>query len=74
VLASVVRIYFFDPELNAMSRGLYYLVFLIFAMLMSWATPRADELEVRVAERTAELTRANEELRLEIAERKQAEY
>ncbi len=31
------------------------------------------ELEVRVQERTAELSRANEELRLEITERKQAE-
>ena len=31
------------------------------------------ELEVRVQERTAELARANEELRLEIAERRQAE-
>ena len=31
------------------------------------------ELEVRVQERTAELARANEELRLEIADRKQAE-
>jgi PAS domain S-box-containing protein len=32
-----------------------------------------NELEVRVAERTAELTRANEDLKLEIAERQHAE-
>src|SRR5437660_6896918 len=56
VLASLVRIYFFEPELNTVSRGLYYLVFLIFALLMSWATRPRDELEVRVAELAAELT------------------
>ena len=32
-----------------------------------------DELEVRVAERTAELNKTNEQLRLELGERKQAE-
>ncbi len=32
-----------------------------------------DELEIRVQERTAELTKVNEELRIEIAERKRAE-
>jgi PAS domain S-box-containing protein len=73
VLASIVRIYFFEPELNVMSRGVYYLVFLLFALLMSRATRVRDELEERVAERTVELTRANEDLNLEIAERKRAE-
>ena len=32
-----------------------------------------DELEMRVAQRTAELQRINEQLHLEIAERRQAE-
>jgi C4-dicarboxylate-specific signal transduction histidine kinase len=73
MLASVVRIYFFEPELNAMSRGVYYLVFLIFALLMIRATRARNELEQRVAERTAELTRANEDLKLEIAQRKRTE-
>jgi PAS domain S-box-containing protein len=73
VLASIVRIYFFEPELNVISRGVYYLVFLIFALLMTRATRARDELEERVAERTAELTRANADLTLEIAERKRAD-
>ncbi len=73
VLASIVRIYFFEPELNVMSRGVYYLVFLLFVLLMSRATGARDKLEERVAERTVELTRANEDLSLEIAERKRAE-
>jgi PAS domain S-box-containing protein len=74
VLASIVRSYLFEPGLNIVSRALYDLVFLIFALLMTLVARARDELEVRVAVRTAELTRANEELRLEIAERKQAEY
>jgi K+-sensing histidine kinase KdpD len=74
LLASVVRSYFFEPGINAESRVLYSLVFLIFALLMTRATRVRNELEVRVAERTAELTRANEDLKLEISERKQAEY
>jgi len=73
VLASLVRNYFFEPEVNTLSRVLYDLVFLVFALLMTGVRRARDELEVRVAERTAELTRANEELRLEIAERNRAE-
>ena len=48
-------------------------VFLVFALLMIWLTRSRDELEVKVAERTAELTAANEKLKLEIAERKRVE-
>src|ERR1700693_1621638 len=73
VLSSLVRTYFFEPETNAVSRLLYDVVFVVFALLMSQVTRARNELETRVAERTADLTRANEELMLEIAERKQAE-
>ena len=73
VLASLVRTYFFEPEANAVSRLLYDLVFLVFALLMSQGTRARNELEARVAKRTADLTRANEELMLEIAERTRAE-
>jgi PAS domain S-box-containing protein len=73
VLSALVRTYMFNPEVNSLSRVLYDVVFLVFALLMVGATRARDELEVRVAQRTAELTRANEELSLEITERKHAE-
>jgi C4-dicarboxylate-specific signal transduction histidine kinase len=73
VLSALVRSYVFDPAINNISRVLYDLVFLVFALLMTAVTRTRDDLEVRVAERTAELTRANEELKLEIAERNRAE-
>jgi PAS domain S-box-containing protein len=73
LLSLLVRDYFFEPEINALSRVLYSLVFLIFALVMIGVTRARNELELRVAERTAELTRANKDLKLEIAERKRAE-
>lgn len=73
VLSALVRSYVFDPAINNISRVLYDLVFLVFALLMTAVTRTRDDLEVRVAQRTAALTRANEDLKLEIAERNRAE-
>jgi PAS domain S-box-containing protein len=52
---------------------LYDSVFLVFALLMIRLTWERDDLAVKVAERTAELTGANEKLRIEVVEHKQAE-
>ena len=72
VLASIIR-YSHWSEAGPVSRALYDLVFVIFAFLMMGVTRARNELELRVAQRTAELTRVNEDLNLEIAERKRAE-
>jgi PAS domain S-box-containing protein len=74
VLSSIVRDYFFDPGISTESRLLFDIVFLVFALLMMRVTRSRNELERRVVERTAELTRSNDNLRREIAERNQAEY
>ncbi len=74
VLSSIVRDYFFEPGISTESRLLFDLVFLIFASLMTRVVRERKELQRRVAERTAELTRSNESLRREIADRNQAEY
>lgn len=74
VLSSIVRGYFFAPDTSTESRLLYDLVFLVFALLMTHVVRARYELEIRVAERTEDLTRSNENLRREIAERNQAEY
>jgi DNA-binding NtrC family response regulator/PAS domain-containing protein len=73
LLAIMIRSYLFEVEISAVSRVLYDLVFVIFAVLMSWLKRRRSELEEKVAERTAELTGANKELKIEIAERKKAD-
>src|SRR6201984_3336548 len=74
VLSSLVRTYFFEPDTSTESRLLYDLVFLVFALLMMQVARGRKELERRVVERTAELTRSNDTLRREIAERNKAEY
>jgi PAS domain S-box-containing protein len=74
VLSSIVRDYLFEPNTSNESRLLFDLVFLVFAVLMTRVTRVRNLLELRVAERTAELTRSNESLRREIADRNHAEY
>jgi PAS domain S-box-containing protein len=73
LVALIVRNYFFEDEIDAQSRILYGLVFLVFVLVMTRVMRARNELEVRVAERTAELTGANEDLKLEIAKRRQTE-
>jgi PAS domain S-box-containing protein len=74
VLSSIVRDDLFEPNTSIESRVLFDLVFLVFAVLMTRVSRARNELEVRVAARTADLTRSNDELKREIAEHHQAEY
>lgn len=73
ILSSIVRTYFFEPDTSIVARAIYDLVFLIFALVMAQVAHTRNELERKVAERTAELTRSNEELKAEIAGRKKVE-
>src|SRR5258707_3320358 len=62
LLASVIRGFIFEGEPSRLSRVLYELVFLTFAILMNWVRRRKEALEVAIADRTAKLTAANEDL------------
>src|SRR5258705_9383775 len=62
LLSSLIRGYIFEAETSTLSRVLYNLVFLLFAVLMIWVRRSRDALEVEVADRTAKLTAANEDL------------
>src|SRR5580692_5623486 len=63
LLSSLIRSFIFEGETSRLSRVLYQLVFLTFAILMIWVRRRKEALEVAIVDRTAELTAANEDLR-----------
>ena len=62
LLASLIRGFIFEGKTSSLSRVLYELVFLTFAVLMIWVIRRKEALEVGIADRTARLTAANEDL------------
>ena len=73
VLVIFIRTVLFRPEIDLISRIIYDLVFVLFSVFMAEARRARSELESRVAKRTAAVTQANEELKIEISERKRAE-
>jgi len=73
LLSSVVRDFLFDPRTSAESRLLFDLVFLVFALLMTQVLRDRNQLQLRVAERTAQLTELNENLKREITKHNQVE-
>ncbi|HWF47721.1 MAG TPA: PAS domain S-box protein, partial [Bryobacteraceae bacterium] len=63
LLSSLIRGFISEGETSRLSHVLYDLVFLTFAILMIWVRRRKEALEVAIADRTAKLTAANEDLR-----------
>src|SRR6202047_2355157 len=63
LLSSLILGFIVEGSTSNLSRALYNLVFLLFAVLMIWVRRSRDAVEV--ADRTARLTAANEEFRKE---------
>jgi len=62
LLSSLIRGFIFEGETSSLSRVLYELVFLTFAIVMIWVIRRKEALEVAVTDRTTKLTSANEDI------------
>jgi PAS domain-containing protein len=62
LLASLIRGFIVEGETSSLSHVLYDLVFLTFATLMIWVRRGREAVEVRIADRTAKLTAANDDL------------
>ena len=62
LLSSLIRGFIVEGKTSSLSRVLYELVFLTFAVLMIWVRRRKEALEVAIVDRTAELTAVNEDL------------
>src|SRR5260370_40272264 len=62
LLSSLIRGFIFEGETSSLSRVLYELVFVTFAILMIWVRRRKEALEVAIVDRTAKLTVASEDL------------
>src|SRR6201989_2489142 len=62
LLSSLIRGFLFEDKTSSLARVLYELVFLTFAILMILVTRRKEALEAAIADRTADLTAATEDL------------
>src|ERR1700726_820505 len=63
LLSSLIRGFLFEGETSRYSYVFYDLVFLTFAILMVWVRRKKESLETAIADLTAKLTAANEDLR-----------
>src|ERR1700739_2614335 len=62
LLSSLIRGFISEGETSSLAHVLYDLLFLTFAVLMIWVRRRKEALEVAIADRTADLTAATENL------------
>ena len=63
LLSALIRGFIAEGATSNLARALYNLVFLLFAVLMIWVRRSKNALDIEVADGTAKLTAANEELR-----------